>query len=59
MTEKLRTKEKKVPAWTETSLAERLIHCRVMLYVHGILTDAEKDRADKRIDKLIARGKKS
>lgn len=53
------TKEKKVPAWPATSLAERLIHCRIMLYQHGILTDAEKDRADQRIDKMIAKGKKS
>lgn len=52
-------KEKKVPAWPATSLAERLIHCRVMLYQHGIITDAEKDRADRRIDKLIEKEKRS
>lgn len=53
----LRTPEKKVPAWPATSLAERLIHCRVMLYQHGVLTASEKDRADQRIDKLIAKEK--
>jgi hypothetical protein len=56
MTEKV-SSGKEVPAWPATSLAERLIHCRVMLYQHGILTDAEKDRADARIDKLIAKEK--
>lgn len=56
MTEQ-RTPEKKVPAWPATCLAERLIHCRVMLYQHGILTDAEKDRVDVRIDKLIEKEK--
>lgn len=52
-TDTQRTSEKKVPAWAECSLVDRLIICRVMLYQHGILTDAEKDRADRRIGKLM------
>jgi hypothetical protein len=48
--------EKKSPAWPATTLAQRLIDCRIMLYVHGILTDAEKDKADRRIDQYIRKG---
>jgi hypothetical protein len=38
-----------VPAWPATSLRQRLQECRIMLYQHGILTDAEAGRADQRI----------
>lgn len=51
--------EKKVAAWPEATLADRLYDCRVMLYVHGILTDAERERADQRIEKLIKEREKA
>ncbi len=40
-----------VPAWNAQPLIERIKTCRVMLYQHGFITDAERERIDKRIDK--------
>lgn len=43
----------KVPAWKEEPLYERLFNCMAMLYVKGMITEAEKDRIRKRLHKLI------
>jgi hypothetical protein len=39
------------PAWRAAPLQQRLIACRIMLYQHGLLTDAEMERVDRRLDK--------
>lgn len=43
-----------VPAWQAQPLIERLKTCRIMLYQHGMLTDAERKKLDRRIDKREA-----
>ena len=42
------------PAWPPQTIFERLKTCRIMLYQHGFITDAECARIDKRIDKREA-----
>jgi hypothetical protein len=41
----------KVDAWPETSMLERLMDCRLMLLIHGFLTEAEGDKVKSRIVK--------
>lgn len=40
--------------WTQQTAAQRFNTCRVMLYIHGFISDAEKARIDARIDKWLA-----
>lgn len=42
-----------VPSWPSTNMLERLQQCRSMLYLHGFLTDAEKERINSRLKKAI------
>ena len=42
------------PAWPAQPLFERIKTCRIMLYQHGLITDAECARIDQRIDKREA-----
>lgn len=44
---------KDVPPWPSTNMLERLQQCRSMLYLHGFLTDAERDRVNARLAKAI------
>lgn len=37
------------PAWGEQSLTDRLQTCRIMLVLHGCLTDGESARVEARI----------
>lgn len=50
MTEHIPSKDE-VPAWEAAPLLQRLRECRFMLYQHGILTDAQSDRAEEKINK--------
>lgn len=40
------------PAWPPETCLSRLQSCRVMLALHGILTDEENERCKKRIAKI-------
>jgi hypothetical protein len=53
-----------VVPWPATNMLERLQQCRSMLYLHGFLSDAERDRVNARLEKAIqkhqsAKGKES
>jgi hypothetical protein len=39
----------RIPPWEGTSLAERLTRCRMLLRIHGFLTDAESERVKSRM----------
>lgn len=45
----------KSPAWEEQIAAERVDQCRMMLHVHGFLSDSEDARVNKRIEKWAAK----
>ena len=45
-------RKKKSPSWKAEHHLSRLQSCRVMLALHGILTDAENERCKKRIAKI-------
>ena len=40
--------KKKLPAWKSETTAERIHKCRMMLHLHGFLTDAENERVKRR-----------
>jgi hypothetical protein len=43
----------KSPRWKSEPIMRRLTACRVMLYLHGFLTEAENRKVDGRIKKLV------
>ena len=45
----------KIPAWEETICAERVDECRMMLHIHGFLSESENDRVNARIEKWAAK----
>jgi hypothetical protein len=47
------------PAWPVTNMLERLQQCRSMLYLHGFLSDAERDRVNARLHKAIQKHQSS
>jgi hypothetical protein len=47
-----------VPAWPAATVQDRLIECRIMLYQHGMLTDAEMSRIDQRILRRALEGER-
>ncbi len=48
----------KTSVWEAEPLRARLIQARVLLYVHGFISDSEKVRIDKRLDKELGIKKK-
>lgn len=44
------------PAWNRQPVHERLDLCVTALVVHGVITDAEKDRIRDRIQKRLSKG---
>ena len=42
-----------VPEWVEEPLPDRCEYCIKFLYVHGIITDAERDAARTRLHKRL------
>ena len=45
------TRTESTPEWKEESTFARLKRCVTMLYIHGMLTESEADKAKKRIGK--------
>ena len=48
---------KNIMAWESEPLRERLIKARILLYCHGFISDGEKQKIDKRLDKEISPNK--
>ena len=48
---------KNIMAWESEPLRERLIRARILLYCHGFISDGEKQKIDKRLDKEIGLNK--
>lgn len=51
-TKKMRT----CPTWHEEAMYRRLERCRLMLHLHGLLSEAENATVRRRISKFIERG---
>lgn len=46
-----------MPQWDQQMAIDRIFNCRVMLSMHGFLTDAETERIHMRIVKWIEKSK--
>lgn len=44
-----------IPKWEEMIAAERVDQCRMMLHIHGFLSEAENERVNARIEKWAAK----
>jgi hypothetical protein len=44
-------KKKPVPTWKPEPFGDRVQRCRAMLYIHGLLSDAENRKVVQRIGK--------
>ena len=46
---------KRIPAWKQSTMAERFVDCTRMLTVHGLLSEGERDRVMQRLRKELKR----
>lgn len=43
----------KTPAWDGDEMLDRIIKCKSMLYIHGFITDSERGKINRRINKWV------